>query len=59
MEFLFKSVMVNGYYLDGSFGGWGGVVIYDSIKDFINEVIGKIYGVMVWNYVGYWGGFVG
>lgn len=51
--------MVNGYYLDGSFGGWGGVVIYDIIKDFINEVIGKFYGVMVWNYVGYWGGFVG
>ncbi|EJB65206.1 outer membrane beta-barrel protein HofF [Helicobacter pylori] len=58
-ELLPKSATANGHHLDGSLGGWGGAVIYDSTKDFINEVTGKPYGAMAWNYVGYWGGLVG
>ncbi|WP_104761257.1 outer membrane family protein [Helicobacter cetorum] len=58
-ELLPKNATANGHHLEGSLGGWGGAIIYDSTKDFINEVNGKPYGAMGWNYVGYWSGLVG
>ncbi|PUD56993.1 outer membrane family protein, partial [Helicobacter pylori] len=32
-ELLPKSATANGHHLDGSLGGWGGAVIYDTTKD--------------------------
>ncbi|CRF46426.1 outer membrane family protein [Helicobacter heilmannii] len=58
-EMMPKLARANGHHMSGSLGGFGGGLLYDGTKDTINQVTGKPYGSMAWNYFGYWGGLVG